>query len=123
MVELLVVIAIIAILASLLLPAVSKAKSKAHGVTCVNNLRQWVLAMKFYVLEHDDYLPPEGTGTTLNQQTGWYVALPKEIGLGDYFQMPWRTNANVPAGKSIWICPANSRRSNGNNLFALSRVG
>jgi prepilin-type N-terminal cleavage/methylation domain-containing protein/prepilin-type processing-associated H-X9-DG protein len=117
LIELLVVIAIIAILASLLLPGVSKAKSKAHGVTCLNNLRQWVLAMQLYVLEHDDYLPPEGTGTTLNQQTGWYVALPKEMGLGDYFQMPWRTNANVPVGKSIWICPANSRRSNGNNLF------
>jgi prepilin-type N-terminal cleavage/methylation domain-containing protein/prepilin-type processing-associated H-X9-DG protein len=117
LIELLVVIAIIAILASLLLPAVSKAKSKAHGVTCVNNLRQWVYGMELYTLEHDDYLPPEGTGTTLNQQTGWYVALPKEMGLSDYFQMPWRTNANVSVGKSIWICPANARRSNGNNLF------
>lgn len=117
LIELLVVIAIIAILASLLLPAVSKAKSKAHSVTCINNLRQWVLAMQLYVLEHEDYLPPEGTGTALNQQTGWYVALPKEMGLGDYFQMPWRTNANAPVGKSIWICPANPRRSNGNNLF------
>ncbi len=117
LIELLVVIAIIAILASLLLPAVSKVKSKAHGITCLNNLRQWVVAMQLYVLDHDDYLPPEGTGTTLNQQTGWYVALPKEIGLGDYFQMPWRTNAAAPIGKSIWICPANPRRSNGNNLF------
>src|SRR5262249_23025875 len=117
LIELLVVIAIIAILASLLLPAVSKAKSKAHTVICLNNLHQWVLAMQMYVLEHDDFLPPEGTGTTLNQETGWYVALPREMNLGDYFQMPWRTNANVPVGKSIWICPANPRRSNGNNLY------
>jgi prepilin-type N-terminal cleavage/methylation domain-containing protein len=117
LIELLVVIAIIAILASLLLPAVAKAKSKAHGVTCLNNLRQWGLAMQLYVTDNNDYLPPEGTGTTLNQQTGWYVALPKQLNLGDYFQMPWRTNANAPVSKSIWICPANPRRSNGNNLF------
>lgn len=117
LIELLVVIAIIAVLASLLLPALTKAKSKAHGITCVNNLRQWAQAMQLYLLDNNDYLPPEGTGTTLNQQTGWYVALPKQLGLGDYFQMPWRTNASAPMGKSIWICPANPRRSNGNNLF------
>src|SRR5689334_7682970 len=117
LIELLVVIAIIAILASMLLPGVAKAKSKAHAVICVNNLKQWAYGMHLYTLDHDDYLPPEGTGNTLNQQTGWYVALPRQIGLGDYFQMPWRTNANAPVGNCLWICPANKRRSNGNNLF------
>lgn len=117
LIELLVVIAIIAVLASMLLPAVAKAKGKAHGITCINNLKQWGLAMQMYVTDHDDYLPPEGTGTTLNQQTGWYVALPKQMNLGDYFQMEWRTNANAPVGRSIWICPSNPRRSNGHNLF------
>jgi prepilin-type N-terminal cleavage/methylation domain-containing protein/prepilin-type processing-associated H-X9-DG protein len=117
LIELLVVIAIIAILAGMLLPTLAKAKGKAHAITCINNLKQWGYAMQMYTLDNDDYLPPEGTGTTLNQQTGWYVALPKQAGLGDYFQMPWRTNALIPVGKSIWICPANRNRSNGNNLF------
>jgi prepilin-type processing-associated H-X9-DG protein len=31
--------------------------------------------------------------------------------------MPWRTNANIDPGRSLWICPSNPRRSNGNNLF------
>jgi prepilin-type processing-associated H-X9-DG protein len=73
--------------------------------------------MHLYTLEHDDYLPPEGTGTSLNKKTGWYVDLPKTLGLPDYFQMPWSTNPQAPLGKSIWICPANTNRSNGNNLF------
>ncbi|HTG45802.1 MAG TPA: type II secretion system protein [Verrucomicrobiae bacterium] len=117
LIELLVVIALIGILASMLLPALAKAKAKTHDLACINNLKQWAYGMHMYTLENDDYLPPEGTGNTLNQQTGWYVALPKQIGLGDYFQMPWRTNSAISVGHSIWICPANRRRSNGNNLF------
>jgi prepilin-type processing-associated H-X9-DG protein len=31
--------------------------------------------------------------------------------------MPWRTNAAVDPGRTLWLCPANPRRSNGNNLF------
>lgn len=111
------VIAVVAILASLLLPALSQAKTKARGITCLNNLRQWTLAMQLYAADHDDFLPPEGTGNSLNPQTGWYVALPKQLGLGDYFQMPWRVNPSAPLGRSIWICPANTNRSNGINLF------
>jgi prepilin-type N-terminal cleavage/methylation domain-containing protein/prepilin-type processing-associated H-X9-DG protein len=117
LIELLVVIAVIAILASLLLPAVAKAKATARSAVCIGNLKQWAQAMQLYVNDNNDYLPPEGTGNTLSQQTGWYVALPKEVGIASYFAMPWHTNAAVPIGPSIFICPANTNRSNGNNLF------
>ena len=117
LIELLVVIAIIAIVAALTLSALSRARCSAQAMVCRNNLRQWGIATHLFAMDNGDLLPTDGSFSGSSTEKGWYIDLPRVLELPSYHEMHWRTNAEVEPGRCLWICPSNTRRSNGTELF------
>jgi prepilin-type N-terminal cleavage/methylation domain-containing protein/prepilin-type processing-associated H-X9-DG protein len=105
LIELLVVIAIIAILASLLLPALGMAKDRARSISCVNNLRQMGIAITLYSDDNSDFLVPAEYNVRNGSpyEEGW----PTILYNGKYLPgSRSKTYYSLPEARTVFQCPA-----------------
>ena len=103
--ELLIVIAIIGILAGMLFPAVNYVREKARKDECLNNLRQWGVALQGYLDEHRGRFP--SYEADLAKADGWFNVLPPYLGIDPLKDMD-RTPAPGRGIKSPFLCPSES---------------
>jgi prepilin-type N-terminal cleavage/methylation domain-containing protein/prepilin-type processing-associated H-X9-DG protein len=108
LIELLVVIAIIAILAAMLVPAVTGALENARMTHCRSNLRQWSIALVGYQSDHRGLFPTEGVGggTLLNvtERTAWFNTLPEYMDMDPLIKLTQARKALRPGDGTVYSC-------------------
>jgi len=121
LIELLVVIAVIALLAGLLLPALSKARKQAQATVCKNNLRQMGLATMLYLENNGDHLP-YAWGVSHNPNANNFQTLLIPYVLKDKFNAD-RNTEDSDFAKNVFRCPARLKENHWRNDVEYSGTG
>ena len=111
LIELLVVIAIIGILASMLLPALGKAKAKANRIKCVNNQKQLGTAFRVFASDNGDLYPTKCTGNTY---IGTSFVAPGVIGTAAAAWQVYQSMWNELQTPKVLLCPSDRSRATQN---------
>jgi len=113
LIELLVVIGIIAVLASLLLPALSGARARARSLSCLSHLRQWAVGFTLYAQDNEDSVPEEGNiGARIDHTqntSAWYNEVASSINETSLALLYLNNQPPQPADSSLFSCPTSPR--------------
>ena len=111
LIELMVVVAILAILAAMLLPALSKAKEAAKTISCANNLKQIGLGIALYTTDYMGYFPPVAQTAPAGDANTWAVMIYTYIGGKDvsgHFYQKRLSILECPSDAKMATCPQNN---------------
>ena len=100
LIELLITISILAILAGMLLPALNKAKQKAHAISCLNNEKSLGIAITMYFEDNYNYF--------MNTDGSWMAQIAPDLGMKT-------AGAEYTGEKTVFACPADTVKRNGND--------
>ncbi|MFH2069011.1 MAG: DUF1559 domain-containing protein, partial [Candidatus Omnitrophota bacterium] len=106
-----------AILAAMLLPALSQAREKARAASCINNLKQIGLMVFVYAQDNDGFVPVAGQTNPASQTSYWYCGT--DTAYNPYFAVPYLKSSGWMGRGCLLDCPSAPNTQGGGNDYGV----